>query len=220
MSNLAGAMDLLRFIVGFANRDGFTPGSATRRYHVLLRFTDGRAGRAARQGGSVLLPDDWKNWHQGTNVVPSLVALQADVRRLFNEVVDAREAVEHGRRLAFGVDDWMPVGHLGFSLRVDPSGAVVPHVVRGELRDRVVFAVVTLLASSAADLLRRCPAPGPESGMCGRYFLRSSRQRFCSRQCANRAGWAAVRRDRKRLARYRGRQYEVHGWRLGARKLA
>ena len=217
MADLASAPDLLRFIVGFANKDRFTTGSAARAYDALLRLTGDRVRQSARRGHLTILPADWRTWHEGTSAAPALVALQGDVRRLLNEVVDAREAVEQGRRLAFGVDDWTPVGRLGFSLRVDPSGAVVPHVVRGELRDRVIFAVVTLLASGAADLLRRCPAPSRESGVCGRYFLRSSRQRFCSRGCANRAGWRAVKADRSRLKAYRERQYEAHGWTLGAR---
>jgi len=64
------------------------------------------------------------------------------------------------------------------------------------------------LESPAGQRVRKCPE-------CGRFFLRVRRQIYCSSRCTDRATWRQYPEAKKRRAR--AKQYEKHGWTVGAR---
>jgi len=173
--------------------------------HALARLTDGRLA------GPVVLPDDWRaqRGRDRASAAKELREMQRQVRKLLADVVDSRAAAPDSP-LAFAVGEGVPTGRAAVALRAGADGAIVPHVLAGTLRNRVILAAVLLLSRESDQTIGRCP-------MCGRYFLQTGRQAYCGRPCANRATWATVKADAKRLESYRRKQYAAYGWSRGAR---
>lgn len=68
--------------------------------------------------------------------------------------------------------------------------------------------LVYLLSEPVGARIRKCPE-------CGEIFLRVRRQLYCSDTCTDRVTWRNYPPVKKRRARKK--QYEKHGWTLGAR---
>jgi len=80
---------------------------------------------------------------------------------------------------------------------------------RGSPVETFGMTLVWLLSGPAGARVRKCPE-------CGRFFLRVRRQIYCSDRCTDRATWRKYPEHKKRRARRK--QYERHGWKLGARR--
>ena len=133
-----------------------------------------------------------------------LVALQGEVQQILAGLVGDWEPTEHG-------------GPLGLT-RVTVSKQLIPHDqsdrsfvwVTGAPRDVYLEYLFHLAIHVGVDRIRRCPAPD-----CGRLFIRERRQKYCTRECTNRALWSSYSPKQKR--KWRQKQYDKNGWTVGAR---
>jgi hypothetical protein len=102
---------------------------------------------------------------------------------------------------------------LTFTALLIEGGGVVVKVVEGTLRDRVVGALLLLLASAGAPRLRSCR-------YCRRAILKIGRREYCERpdcQRQRRQQYWDEYKSTPEAEQARLRYYEAHGWTRGAR---
>ncbi|MDP1568953.1 MAG: hypothetical protein Q8L86_03030 [Vicinamibacterales bacterium] len=79
---------------------------------------------------------------------------------------------------------------------------------KGNAVEVFIARMVLVLGEVPRNSLAACPE-------CGTFFRRVRRQIYCRPQCTDRATWRNYPAKKKRAAR--AKQYEKHGWALGAR---
>ncbi len=79
--------------------------------------------------------------------------------------------------------------------------------IAGSVRAGFLLTLLYLMQGPAEVPVLKCP-------VCGRVFVRVRRQKYCRRECANKANWEGRSEEDKQ--RYRKTEYAKHGWELGA----
>ena len=87
------------------------------------------------------------------------------------------------------------------------KGRRIPRV-GGTVRTVFFLALILLLSGGEGRNILRCP-------VCGTIFCRVRRQKYCNSKCTDRAGWRRYPEEKKIASRKK--EYEKHGWRMGAR---
>lgn len=165
----------------------------------ILSFIGREVGRDPLRAG----------WHVGMFAPPLESAEVAPLQEHVRQYLDA---------LAGG--QLVNPPHLSITLGVPLSafGAAFPCVVAGSVTDRYLLTLALLVGHAGGRRVLKCP-------QCGRAFLKVGRRRYCRRPECERArngaywqGYKASPKGRRTVRAARKRQYEAHGWTLGARR--
>ena len=190
------AQEQLQFAIDFVERDlSRLPGTA---WPSLSRemTTQFFRGQAAGHGP---LPERYPK--------KALLELQREVRQVFDRILSGAERKTPTSSARFTVTvsyEIQQMGGGGFAL--DTTGSI---------RDRFMMVLAHALRDVGPNGIRRC--------VCGRYFARLRRQKYCNdAACAKRrtkAYWAAYINSDQGVAA-RKKQYAKGGWTFGGRQKA
>lgn len=127
-----------------------------------------------------------------------LFRLQRDARDLINQAIGGR-----GYQSTTISDKQ--------ELIVDVIGGPGTRTLRvgGSVRASFLLKLAILMLTDAGRRVSQCPE-------CGSFFVRVRRQKYCKRKCTDRATWRNYPKEKKERARQK--EYDKHGWTLGARK--
>jgi hypothetical protein len=139
----------------------------------------------------------------------SLAALQAEIRVLLVQLVDAREQGGVAPTIQLTAAPRLALLSVGELLGMpDRTGLLVTEL---PLRDAVLWMLVELLSRMSTRRLQRCPET-----RCGRrVFFRVRRQKFCSPRCMTRATKRTYRKTNKGYLKEKGRKRRAARLRKG-----
>jgi hypothetical protein len=119
----------------------------------------------------------------------TLITLQESALEILESITTPREshiAVSGDLKLSFSA--------------VEDADGVLRIVTLGSVMDRFQYHLIRLIVESGIEKLRACPAhrPRPETGTCGRIFLKVTNKDHCSTRCQSRAYMAKMRDDHRK----------------------